>query len=117
MTKLEGNLTPNVRFNAKGDNSLLVFRWGSQVVSGAMPTNPLVTAGVCDEVGYSNAVRSRYLLEIVVLGADPRPRRTWASVRRRSDCRLIILRPNSPKSVTQVATDIVLVAGWAGMPR
>ena len=32
MTKLEGNLTPNVRFNAKGDNSLLVFRWGSQVV-------------------------------------------------------------------------------------
>ena len=33
MTKLEGNLTPNVRFNAKGDNSLLVFRWGSQVVS------------------------------------------------------------------------------------
>ena len=36
MTKLEGNLTPNVRFNAKGDNSLLVFRWGSQVV----PTAP-----------------------------------------------------------------------------
>ena len=32
MTKLEGNLTPNVRFNAKGDKSLLVFRWGSQVV-------------------------------------------------------------------------------------
>ena len=32
MTKLEGNLTPNVRFNAKGDNSLLVFRWGSDAV-------------------------------------------------------------------------------------
>ena len=32
MTKLEGNLTPNVRINAKGDNSLLVVRWGSQVV-------------------------------------------------------------------------------------
>ena len=32
MTKLEGNLTPNVRFNAKGDNSLLVVRWGSDVV-------------------------------------------------------------------------------------
>ena len=35
MTKLEGNLTPNVRFNAFGANSLLVFRWGSQVVAGA----------------------------------------------------------------------------------
>ena len=32
LSKLEGNLTPNVRFNAKGDNSLLVFRWGSDVV-------------------------------------------------------------------------------------
>ena len=33
MTKLEGNLTPNVRFNAKGDNSLLVVRWGSDAVA------------------------------------------------------------------------------------
>ena len=43
MTKLEGNLTPNVRFNAKGDNSLLVVRWGSDVVvpPGAYPV-PLV---------------------------------------------------------------------------
>ena len=44
MTKLEGNLTPNVRFNAKGDNSLLVVRWGSQVViiytTGLRPPKP-----------------------------------------------------------------------------
>ena len=38
MTKLEGNLTPNVRFNAKGDNSLLVVRWGSDAVPGRPPT-------------------------------------------------------------------------------
>ena len=73
--------------------------------------NPVSTDGIGLQIGATDIVPSRCFIKIIVLAADPRSRRTQASVRRRGDCALIILRTHAPNAVTQVATDIVLVAG------